>query len=589
VGAWLLIQVVETIFPLFGVGDAPARLLVIILAIGFIPVLVISWVFEWTPEGLKRDDEIDASLPSSAHAGKTLNRLIMLALALALGLFAFDKFVLDPGRDLEKVEAARREGHSDAVMEKYGDRSIAVLPFADMSEEGDQQYLSDGLAEELLNLLAQVNELRVASRSSTFNLHNENLSVAEIAEKLNVGHILEGSVRLIGNQLRVTVQLIEAQSDTHLWSENYDRKFENIFAIQDDIAGKVVHELKVNLLGTAPHVMAVDPEAYDLVLQARFLRNRTDPNDSLRASALLEKAIAIDPEYFDAWYLLGGSYQRQATYGLVPQEEALEKSYAATDRAAKLDPGSAKIQSRLGWMAIRWDKDVVKAAEHYQRAVDMTEDPERKIHVASDFLRYMGYWDLLITRAERYIRKNPTDAKAHLGLVELYINVGRCREAVEHANTGLTLIPNSWNGRRKLAYALLCDGQWEAAHEIAVNASDVEMREPTRFGISAIALHSLGRFAESEALVEKMRLSEKTSHAWLAEVYTRRGEKEKAFMELEILSNGEYRVPWLISNDLAYADLYSDPRWRLFLEKTNRTPEDLAAIDFHVPVPESWK
>jgi len=229
--AWLIIQVAETIFPLFGFDDSPARIAVIVLAVGFIPVLIITWAFELTPDGLKRDGEVDRSHSLTPQTGNKLDKIIMVVLAVALGFFAFDKFVLDPQRDAELVAETAQQVRSDALVGTYGDHSIAVLPFADMSQSGDQQYLSDGLAEELLNLLVQVDGLRVASRSSTFNLRDESLSVSEIAKRLNVAHVLEGSVRMAADQLRVTVQLIEAGSDTHLWSQTYDRKFDNIFKI----------------------------------------------------------------------------------------------------------------------------------------------------------------------------------------------------------------------------------------------------------------------------------------------------------------------------------------------------------------------
>jgi adenylate cyclase len=175
VSTWLIIQVVETIFPLFGFGQSPVRAIVIILAAGFVPMLIISWVFELTPEGLKRDSDVDPTHSVAPRTSKKLDSIIMVVLAMALSFFAFDKFVLDPERDAELVAETAQKVRSDTLVESYGDKSIAVLPFTDMSQSGDQQYLSDGLAEELLNLLAKVQGLRVASRSSTFNLRDENL------------------------------------------------------------------------------------------------------------------------------------------------------------------------------------------------------------------------------------------------------------------------------------------------------------------------------------------------------------------------------------------------------------------------------
>ena len=199
--AWLLIQVSETIFPLFGLGDAPARIVVLIFVVGLIPTLVIAWAFELTPEGLKRESTVALDESIAPGNGNRLDRIIIVVLALALGFFAFDKFVLDPARDADIAESARKEGRTETLVESYGDNWIVVLPFADLSPGGDQAYFSDGLAEEVLNLLAQIRELRVISRSSAFSFKGSKMPVPEIASVLNVQHVLEGSVRRAGDQI----------------------------------------------------------------------------------------------------------------------------------------------------------------------------------------------------------------------------------------------------------------------------------------------------------------------------------------------------------------------------------------------------
>ena len=219
---------------------AAAYVVVAWLAIGFIPSLIFAWAFEITPEGLKKDSDVDRSRSISPQTGKKLDRIIMVVLALALGFFAFDKFVLSETREASIAEEARQEGRSEALVESYGDKSIAVLPFVNMSEDADNEYFSDGISEELLNLLAKIPELRVISRSSAFFFKGKDIKITDVARELNVVHILEGSVRKAGKQVRITAQLIDAHSDTHLWSETYDRELDDIFAIQDEIAGAVV-------------------------------------------------------------------------------------------------------------------------------------------------------------------------------------------------------------------------------------------------------------------------------------------------------------------------------------------------------------
>lgn len=218
--SWLMIQVIETLFPLFGFSDAAARSVVLILAIGFVPAMIFAWVFELTPEGLKRDAEVDHDSTVSKSITRRLDWLIILFLVLALGYFAVDKFVLTPQKQAQNLatatEEARREGHSQARVQSYGDKSIAVLPFVNMSSDPEQEYFGDGIAEELLNRLAHIPQLRVISRQSAFSFKGTNIDIVTIAKKLNVAHILEGSVRWSGDRIRITAQLIEAGSDTHL-------------------------------------------------------------------------------------------------------------------------------------------------------------------------------------------------------------------------------------------------------------------------------------------------------------------------------------------------------------------------------------
>lgn len=270
--SWLIIQVIETLFPLFGFSDAAARAVVLILVIGFIPAMIFAWVFELTPEGLKRDTEVDRTTTVSKRTTRRLDGLIILSLVLALGYFAFDKFVLTPQQQAQDLatatEEARREGRTQALVESYGDKSIAVLPFVNMSSDPEQEYFGDGIAEELLNRLAHIPQLRVISRSSAFSFKGTDIDIPTIARKLNVAHILEGSVRRSGDMIRITAQLIEAGSDTHLWSETFDRPFVDIFVIQDEVAAEVVRQLRITLLDGPPRATRVNPHAYAMYLQA---------------------------------------------------------------------------------------------------------------------------------------------------------------------------------------------------------------------------------------------------------------------------------------------------------------------------------
>ena len=391
VAAWLVIQVVETIFPAFGFGDAAIRTVVIVLAIGLVPAVIFAWAFELTPDGLKREKDVDRSQSIAPRTGKRLDRVIMVVLALALGYFAFDKFVLAPQRtaDLQQelteqlatvAEEAREAGRTDALLESYGDKSIAVLPFVNMSADKDQEYFSDGIAEELLNLLAKVSALRVISRTSAFSFKGTDLKLTEVAEELNVANILEGSVRRAGDRIRVTVQLIEARSDTHLWSETYDRTFDDIFAIQDEIAAKVVEQLKITLLGAAPTIEATDPRAYSLYLRARSLGRRVTKAGMEQSNALFEQALTIDPGYAAAIDGLTRNYNNQASNGLLPAAEGSALAREMTRRALAVDPDNALAHAQLGWIAMYYDNDLAGGGASFRTRADGRSDQPRDHH-----------------------------------------------------------------------------------------------------------------------------------------------------------------------------------------------------------------
>jgi serine/threonine-protein kinase len=246
--------------------------------------------------------------------------------------------------------------------------SIAVLPFVNMSSDPEQEYFSDGISEEVLNLLAKIPGLQVAARTSSFSFRDQNLEVPEIAERLNVAHVLEGSVRKAGNEVRITAQLIRADDGFHEWSETWDRSADDIFAIQDEIAADVAAQLKVTLLGAAPTVEATDLAAYALYLQARQLGRQGTAEGLERSMALYQQALAIDPDYAAAWAGLARDYYTQAGTELHPIDEGYELARDAANRALAIDPEYAPAYAQLGYIAV-YHGDLAAAARHLERAL----------------------------------------------------------------------------------------------------------------------------------------------------------------------------------------------------------------------------
>jgi adenylate cyclase len=593
VGAWLLIQVTETIFPLFGFGDTPARLVVIVLAIGFIPSLILSWVFELTPEGLKKDADVDSEKSISQTTSKKLDRIVLVVLVLALGYFAFDKFVLNPQREATQqqqqdeqlvtvAEESRQEGRIEALVESYGDKSIAVLAFVDMSPEGDQAYFSDGIAEELLNLLAKIPELRVISRSSAFSYKGKDVNLAQIAQELNVAHILEGSVRKSGNRLRITAQLIEALSDTHLWSQTYDRSLDNIFVIQDEIAATVVEQLKITLLGAAPKVQEVDPQAYALYLQARHLGRQSTSEGWEQSNALHEQALAIDPNYAAAWSGLAGNYAAQAGRGLLPFEEGSSLAHEAAEKALAIDPDYALAHSNLGWIAMIYDSDPAAAARYYERALALEPANINIIGKAANLLQNVGRLEQAITLNEYAIARDPVNPVGHANLSLCYLYAGRWDEAIESAQTALRMSPGYIGGHYTTGIALLLKGEPKAALAAIQN----EEFEAFRLVGLVMTHHALGDTSASDTMLKELIEKFETEWAYnIAYVLAFRNEADRAFEWLD--KAVEYGDPGLsvIVGDPNFTNIQDDPRWLLFLESIGKAPQQLASIEFEVTLP----
>jgi TolB-like protein len=294
---WLLLQVSDVLVPALYLPDWFHSGIAFLLILGFPVAMIFAWAFELTPEGLKRDHEVDRSQSITQQTSRKLDFIIIGLLIAALGYFAWDKFVLAPERKTELVEA------TTAVVEQTAeiDKSIAVLPFVNMSSDTEQEYFSDGLTEEVLNLLAKIPNLRVIARTSSFAYKGKDVKIAEVANELHVGHVLEGSVRKAGNQLRITAQLIRASDSSHLWSETYDRTLENIFAIQDEIAAAVVSQLKLELLGETLGSKQVDPAAYALFLQAQQVRRQYTADSRYAANTRPKRTSRLSNYTGERW------------------------------------------------------------------------------------------------------------------------------------------------------------------------------------------------------------------------------------------------------------------------------------------------
>jgi TolB-like protein/Tfp pilus assembly protein PilF len=534
---WLIIQVVETIFPIYGIAESWIRLVITVLAIGLIPLLIFAWAFELTPEGLKKESDVDRTQSIAPHTGKKLDRTIMVVLALALVYFAVDKFVLNPQREAAvqkqvavQVEEAIQQGRTEALVESYGDKSIAVLAFQDMSQDKDQEYLSDGIAEELLNLLAKIPDLRVISRSSAFSFKGQNLELTEIAERLNVAHILEGSVRKAGNKVRITAQLIEARSDTHLWSETYDRELDDIFAIQDEISATVVAQLKITLLGEAPKTVEINSEAYALFLQARHLGQQFTVDTIEQSNALHEQVLEIAPDYAPVYVELGKNYLNQSSIGVLPVPDAISRARKAFQRALEIDPLDGHAHAMLGWIAMIYENELAEAAKHFEKALALDPGDLTIVSNSAVLAATLARVDETVALMEFIAERDPVDPASHSNLALAYLFTHQPAKSIESSRTALRLGPGRVWVHETISLAYLLKGEPEAALQAIEQEEDELSKDHTR----AMVFFSLGREGEFRRALESF-IEEWSENApgRLASIYAWSAQIDQAFDWLE--------------------------------------------------------
>jgi TolB-like protein len=354
------------------------------------------------------------------------------------------------------------------------EKSIAVLPFVDMSAGKDQEYFSDGISEELLNLLAKVPQLQVTARTSSFSFKGKEIAIPEIARTLHVAHVLEGSVRKAGNSVRITAQLIKAGTDTHLWSQTYDRKLDDIFAIQDEIAADVVKQLKVTLLGAAPKVRTTDPEAYALYLQAVQLGRQFTAEAFKQSDALYRKALAIDPRYAPAWVGLSRNFINETGQGLLPNKEGYAQAREAGTKALAIDPDYAAAHASLGDIAMFGDNDLAGAAHHLKHALTLDPADLKVLDDSATLLQSLGRLDEALALGEAVVRRDPVNVTSLFNLGLDQRQAGQFDAAIASFRTVLSLATGRGEAHANLGIALMLKGDAQGAlAEIEQETSEV--------------------------------------------------------------------------------------------------------------------
>ena len=568
--AWLLLQLSDTLGPALHLPEWFVSAVAFLLILGFPVSIIFAWAFDLTPEGLKRETKADPTAPMAGKTGKKLNYIVVAALVLALSYFVFDKVALDSGRDAAEISTAGQVAKQQPaeIESARADNSIAVLPFVNMSSDEEQEYFSDGLSEELLNLLARIPELNVAARTSSFSFKDKDLEIPEIASRLKVAHVLEGSVRKHGNQIRITAQLIQADNGYHLWSETYDRQLDNVFQIQEDIAIAVVDALRITLLGEVPKTRRTDPAAYQLFLEGQYLKRQISPDSLNRAIQAFKQAVEIDPAYVPAWAELADTYIWGGGSDELSDEEATALADQAIQTAISTDPDYAFAYYVRGISWIFTKNRFKQGIEDFQHALKLDPDDAFIVAAIGKGAFLTGKFDLAITQYQAALAMEPVVPEFYWFLGRAYLSSGRLDDAEASFRKLLSLSPSSY-GKDDLWKTLLLKGELEAA-----------LAESDTSFVRAIIHHALGNAAVAdEALAD---LIENANPYSIAMVYGYRGEVDKTFEWLNnLLENSDY-YPTFILTETAFRSVHSDPRWELFLEK-------LGLLEYWLEMTPDWE
>jgi TolB-like protein/Tfp pilus assembly protein PilF len=465
VGAWLLTQVASTVLPMFGTPDWLPRSIVILLAIGFLPALIFSWVFEVTPEGLKRDADVPPEQSIAPQTARRMDRMIIAILLLALGYFVFDKFVLGP----------RRVGAPNEPPSSANSKSIAVLPLVNTSGDPGNEYFSDGLSEELIAVLAKIPQLKVIGRSSSFFFKGNSGDSAAIGQKLGVAHLIEGSVRKQGDRVRIVAELIRAADGRSLWSETYDRELKDVFAVQAEIARAVAEQMKVTLLGETIRPDAAgsseNPAAHNAVLQADFYFQQQTAESVRQAIKFLETAVRLDPNYALAYAKLAQAWRQYAASFSTDATDDTAKGYnearRAADMAVSLAPDLIETRMAVGLVALNPDLDFRTAEKEFRRVLQSAPSDAAAKSALSFALLSQGR----LTEAEQSCREaislDPLLTSSWINIGRVAIGLGRYQDAEQLFRKGLEIQPHA---SRFHSYLVTLDILQDRAAQAMANA-----------------------------------------------------------------------------------------------------------------------
>ncbi len=558
---WLLVQVATQVFPFFEIPNWAVRLVVLAIVIGFPIALVIAWAFELTPEGLKRTEDADVAAQPPRKSYAWIYVVIAGAL-LSIGLFFIGRYTV---RDRE---APRQNAAPTAS--SITEKSIAVLPFDNLSEDKGNAYFAEGVQDEILTRLAKVADLKVISRTSTQRFKSAPPDLREIAKQLGVMHIVEGSVQKANDQVRVNVQLINAMSDAHLWAETYDRKLTDIFAVESEIAHTIADTLQAKLTGSEKTAMSRKPtangEAYELYLKGRFFWNKRTPEDMTKSVDYFNQAIALDPNFALAYAGLADAYVLYPDYGVGTPAEFNPKAKEMALKSLSLEPSLGAPHATLGSVYANFERDFPKAIAEFERAIELDPNYATAHQWFTTPLAATLQFDRAIAEDKKAVELDPLSLIVNSDLAFNYINAHRFDEAMAQSRKTLEIDPGFRVVRGYLGLALQFKGQLkEALPEFRAGAV-----EPFSQGLLGQACARAGLRDEAQKILATLEEQARTKFVTgysIAMIRLALGDKEGALTALQSAADQHASEILTVQSDPLFDDLHGDPRFQALIQK----------------------
>jgi TolB-like protein/Flp pilus assembly protein TadD len=573
VASWLLIQIATQVFPFFEIPNWAVRLVVVLLALGFPVALILAWAFEITPEGIKRESEIETGHSITHRTGRKLVAITAVLAVIAAGLLVF--------RLVGTARWAVRSGDDDRSRDRgtaslpIPAKSIAVLPFENLSSDKENAYFVDGIQDEILTRLAKIGDLKVISRTSTEKYKSAPSNLREIAQQLGVANILEGSVQKSRDQVRITVQLINALNDAHLWAETYDRSLIDTFAVETDVAQRIAASLAAKLSGAEKQAIAARPtentEAYQLYLKGRFFWNKRTGADLKTAGEFFERAVAADPTYAGAYAGLAQTYLLIPVFGAGKPPDFFPKATVAARKAIELDETSSEGHTALA-MLLLFDFKFAPSEQEFRRAVEINPNYATAHHwFGNSLLVTMGRFDEAIKEGQRAVELDPLSLIINADLGSTLMIARRYDDAIAQLRKTLVLDGNFAYAHWNLGEALYLKGDVTGAVAEYGKAAALD-DDPEILALLGRVYAETGKKEKALELLEKLKAvggQHYIRNYLYTIIYTGLGDKATAIDYLEKARDGGETpdTTWLKVDPL-FDPLRNEPRFQQLVAKT---------------------